>query len=85
MPKAKNDVQNMSINDGLQKISVKMTFYFNISNSQFWTFFENYLPTKFFVRRKKFETYFYVNLRFVQFLNQSNFEELQTKSWENFI
>ncbi len=30
MPNAKNNVQDMSINDPLQKISVKMTFYFNI-------------------------------------------------------
>ncbi len=28
--KAKNDVQDMSINDPMQKISVKMTFYFSI-------------------------------------------------------
>ncbi len=43
MPKAKNYVQDMRINDPLQKISVKMTFNFNIlKNSQFWTFFENY-------------------------------------------
>ncbi len=39
MPKAKNDVQDTSINDPPQQISVKMTFYFNISNNQFWTFF----------------------------------------------
>ncbi len=30
MPKAKNDVQDTSINDPLQKISVKMDFYFDI-------------------------------------------------------
>ncbi len=30
MPKAKNDAQDTSINDPPQKISVKMTFYFNI-------------------------------------------------------
>ncbi len=30
MPKAKNDVQDMRINDPQQNISVKMTFYFNI-------------------------------------------------------
>ncbi len=29
MPKAKNDVQDMSINDPQQNISVKITFYFN--------------------------------------------------------
>ncbi len=42
MPKAKNDVQDMSIHDPLQKISVKMTYYFNILKNHFWTFFENY-------------------------------------------
>ncbi len=30
MPKAKNDIQDMSINDPRQNISVKITFYFNM-------------------------------------------------------
>ncbi len=30
MPKAKNDIQDMIINDPQQDISVKITFYFNI-------------------------------------------------------
>ncbi len=42
MPKAKNDVQDMSINDPQQNISVKMTFYFNISKQSILDFFENY-------------------------------------------
>ncbi len=46
MSKAKNDIQEMSINDPQQNISVKVTFHFNISNSQFWTFFENYPSVK---------------------------------------
>ncbi len=39
MPKAKNDVQDMSINDPLQKISVKMTFYFSIFKQSILDFF----------------------------------------------
>ncbi len=30
MPKSKNDIQDMSITNPQQNISVKMTFYFNI-------------------------------------------------------
>ncbi len=50
MPNAKNDVQDMSINDPQQNISVKITFYFNISKQSILDFFENYpyyLPTDF--------------------------------------
>ncbi len=35
MPKAKNDIQDMSINEPQQNISVKITFYFNILNRLF--------------------------------------------------
>ncbi len=45
MPKAENGIQDLSINDPQRNISVKITFYFNISNSQFWTFFVNYPHT----------------------------------------
>ncbi len=41
MPKAENDVQDMSINDPLQKISVKMSFYFSIFKQSVLNFFEN--------------------------------------------
>ncbi len=39
MPKAKNDVHDMSINEPLQKISVKMTFYFSIVKPSILDFF----------------------------------------------
>ncbi len=39
MPKVKNDVQDMSIWDSLQKISVKITFYFNIFKQSILDFF----------------------------------------------
>ncbi len=42
MPKPKNDVQDMSINDPQQKILVKMTFYFNIFKQSILNFFKNY-------------------------------------------
>ncbi len=41
----KNDIQDMSINDLQQNISLKITFYFNILKSQFLTFLRiNQLP-----------------------------------------
>ncbi len=39
MPKAKNDIQDKSINDPLQNISVKITFYFNILKQSILDFF----------------------------------------------
>ncbi len=39
MPKAKNDIQDMSINDPRQNISVKITFYFNILEQSNLDFF----------------------------------------------
>ncbi len=42
MPKAKNDVQDMSITDPQQNISVKMTFYFNNLKQSILDFFENH-------------------------------------------
>ncbi len=39
MPKAKNDVQDMSINHPQQNISVKITFYFNILKQSILDFF----------------------------------------------
>ncbi len=46
MPKAKNDVQDTSINDPQQNISVKVTYYFNILKQSILDFFwelPNYL------------------------------------------
>ncbi len=48
MPKAKNDVQDMSINDPLQKNSVKMTFYFNILKQSISDFFLRITPLGFY-------------------------------------
>ncbi len=42
MPKTKYDIQNMSINDPQQNISVKITFYFNILKQSILDLFENY-------------------------------------------
>ncbi len=39
MPKAKTDIQDMSINDLQQNISVKITFYFNILKQSILDFF----------------------------------------------
>ncbi len=39
MPKAKNDIQNMNINDPQQNISVRITFYFNILKQSILDFF----------------------------------------------
>ncbi len=39
MPKAKNDIQDMSINDPQQNISVKITFYLNILKQSILDFF----------------------------------------------
>ncbi len=44
MPKAKNDVQDTSINDPHQNISVKITFYFSILKQSISDFFWE-LPT----------------------------------------
>ncbi len=49
MPKAKNDVQDMSINVPLQKISVKVTFYFNIFTVNFELFLRITIHTNWFV------------------------------------
>ncbi len=42
MPKAKNDVQDMSINDPQQNVSVKIIFYFNILKLSILDCFESY-------------------------------------------
>ncbi len=39
MPQSKNDIQDMSINDPQQNISVKVTFYFNILKQSISDFF----------------------------------------------
>ncbi len=44
MLKAKNDIQDMSINDPQQNILVKITFYFNILKRSILYFFLD-LPT----------------------------------------
>ncbi len=44
MPKAKIDVQHMSINDAQQNISVKITFYFNILKQSMLDFFLRITP-----------------------------------------
>ncbi len=52
MPKAKNDIQDMSINDPQQNISVKITFYVNILKQSILDFFWE-LPTYHALHRKK--------------------------------
>ncbi len=39
MPKAKNDIQDMNIDDPQQNMSVKITFYFNILKQSILDFF----------------------------------------------
>ncbi len=47
MPKAKNDIQDMSINDPQQNISVKINFYFNILKQSILDFFWELLTNTF--------------------------------------
>ncbi len=69
MPKAKNGIQNTSINDPQQNISVKITFYFNILKQSILDFFWELPYYKFHdknFKKKKKKTKKNFSLRLIQ-------------------